>query len=79
MKPPTVDIGDILRKHRGGTGSVWFVHAINEDDESERVAVFSSVEASDAWMKTLCGPWVAMRTPLMIDEPDYGVGARAHQ
>jgi hypothetical protein len=69
----------IVARHRGGYGSVWFVHAINEENEAERVAVFSSIEASDAWMQTLPGEWVAMRTPLMVDHPDYGIGSPPNQ
>ena len=61
----------IARNHRG-PGNVWFVHAINDETEDERIAVFSNAERACDWLRELGENWIANFAPLIVDEPAYG-------
>lgn len=60
--------------HRGGSGPVVVVHAINEDEE--RFAIFSCIENAEAWADELDDDWSCVFAPYVVDEPEFGNATR---
>jgi|HigsolmetaAR201D_1030396.scaffolds.fasta_scaffold14837_4 hypothetical protein len=60
------------QKHRGGSGAVVVVFAINEETNEEQVEVFSCIENAEAWGETLGPEWNCVFSPKVVDHPDFG-------
>lgn len=59
------------RAHRGGSGNVILVIAINDEGE-RRHGIFGSIEIAQAWRNTLAEDWACVYSPYIVDDPEFG-------
>lgn len=64
------DPDEFYAKHRGGSGSVIIVMAINKN--AERMGVFGSIETAQLWALEFGDDWHCIFSPYVVDEPGFG-------
>lgn len=62
---------EFYKNHRGGSGAVIVVFAIDNSGH-ERVAVFGSIETATEWMLKNQETYDCVVAPYIVDDPDYG-------
>lgn len=68
---------DYFKDHRGGSGAVVLVIAVNDHDISDRQhAIFGSIEKAMAWRDTLGDDVTVVYSPYVVDEPEFGNAIR---
>ncbi len=66
------DHPDFYKTHRGGTGAVVLVIAINDSTKEHRHGIFGSIETAEAWRDTLGDDVTCVYSPYVVDCPEWG-------
>lgn len=67
------NIERLYRNHRGGRGAIIMVQAYNERIDRYATGAFSSVDLAKQWAMTFPGDWIFVFSPMIIDDPDWGL------
>lgn len=74
----TDEAAAFYRNHRGGSGAVILVTAINGSTKEQRHGIFGSVELANAWRDHLPDEFVCVYSPYIVDDPEWGNEAALH-
>lgn len=72
------DEEEFYLNHRGGSGAVIVVTAIDPETHEERIGIFGSAETAHEWRRSLPDKLRCVFAPYIVDDPDWGneVGTR---
>lgn len=66
------DLEEFYKNHRGGSGAVIVVTAIDPETHEERMGIFGARETADEWRRSLPEKLVCVFAPYIVDDPDWG-------
>ena len=61
-----------FKNHRGGSGAVIRVIAIDDRTHEERNGIFGSIDTAQEWRRSLGDGFTCVFSPYIVDDPDWG-------